>query len=398
MRIAEEAPGRLVLYESPWGVRAAGVLLAALGASVLLMVVAGGPGGGPAGGNEWVAYVVGGAFVAGGVAAVLTAADYRLEFDAPAATVQMIRRGALGITRAGYPFASIRDIGLEVSAMGRGSRPSGLYRSVFVLRDGTRVPWTGAATGDVGSQARCVARARTFGGWDHRASDRSSASPPAVATVPALAATNPALTLMIPPTTTRPTPLTAMPATSYPGEPPRFGRPPRMQNARLVGVVLGAFALVGVVMMAVEAERLIRWRPVPAVVQASAVQAVRGNKGSTSFRPVVTYAYAVRGQRYTSTQVNVLAVSKSYGWAQSMSTRFVPGAPTTAYVSPDDPANAYLVHEISLLPLCITLIPALFGGVFLLTTRWNDRQSELARGVNVPILAAPGAPGDVLPS
>jgi Protein of unknown function (DUF3592) len=394
MRIAEEAPGRLVLHESPWGVRAAGVLLAALGASVLLMVVAGGHGGGPADGNVWVAYVVGGVFVAGGVAAALTAADYRLEFDAAAATVHMIRRGALGITRAEYPFASIRDIGLEVSAMGRGSRLSGLYRSVFVLRDGTRVPWTGAATGDLGSQARCVARARTFGGWDHRASDRSPASPPAVAAVPALAATNP----MIPPTTTRPTPLTAMPATSYPGEPPRFGRPPRMQNARLVGVVLGAFALVGVVMMAVEAERLIRWRPVPAVVQASAVQAVRGNKGSTSFRPVVTYAYAVRGQRYTSTQVNVLAVSNSYGWAQSMSTRFVPGAPTTAYVSPDDPANAYLVHEISLLPLCITLIPAVFGGVFLLTTRWNDRQSELAWGVNVPILAAPGAPGDVLPS
>ena len=48
MRIAEEAPGRLVLHESPWGVRAAGVLLAALGAGVLLMVVAGGHGGGPA--------------------------------------------------------------------------------------------------------------------------------------------------------------------------------------------------------------------------------------------------------------------------------------------------------------------------------------------------------------
>ena len=68
----------------------------------------------------WVAYVVGGAFVAGGVAAAMTAADYRLEFDAAAATVQMIRRGALGTTRTAYPFASIRDIGLEVSAMGRG--------------------------------------------------------------------------------------------------------------------------------------------------------------------------------------------------------------------------------------------------------------------------------------
>jgi hypothetical protein len=251
---------------------------------------------------------------------------------------------------------------------------------VFVLRDSTRVPWTSAATGDFGSQARCVAAARAFGGWDRTTSDRGGANPPG-ATV-----------------SSRPTPLTAMPATSFPGEPPRFSVQPRMQNAKLVGVVLGAFALAGVVMMAVEAERLIRWRPVPALVQASAVEAVRGNKGSTSFRPIVTYEYAVNGQRYASTQVNVLAVSRSYGWAQSMSTRFVPGARTTAYVNPDDPARAYLVHEISLLPLCITLIPAVFGGVFLVATRWSDRQAELARGVNVPILAAAGAVGDALPS
>jgi hypothetical protein len=137
---------------------------------------------------------------------------------------------------------------------------------------------------------------------------------------------------------------------------------------------------------------------VPAVVQASAVEAVRGSKGSTSFRPFVTYQYSVNGRRYASTQVNVLSVSRSYGWAQSMSTRFVPGAPTTAYVNPDDPASAYLVHEISLLPLCITLIPAVFGGVFLVASRWSDRQADLALGVNVPILAAASAPGDTLRS
>jgi hypothetical protein len=376
MRTAEKAPGHLVLHESPWGVRAAGALLAALGAGLLLMVAADSRGEG----SVWVAYVVGGAFLIAGVAAALTAADCRLEFDSVAATVRMIRRGMLGTTHAVYPFAAIRDIGLEVSAMGRGSRSSGLYRSVFVLRDGTRVPWTSAATGDFGSQARCVAAARAFGGWDRTTSDRGGTQPSGVTM------------------SSRPTPLTAMPATSFPGEPPRFSVQPRMQNAKLVGVVLGAFALAGVVMMAVEAERLIRWRPVPAVVQASAVEAVRGNRGSTSFRPIVTYEYAVNGRRYASTQVNVLAVSRSYGWAQSMSTRFVPGAPTTAYVNPDDPAKAYLVHEISLLPLCITLIPALFGGVFLVASRWSDRQAELARGVNVPILAAASAPGDALPS
>jgi hypothetical protein len=46
----------------------------------------------------------------------------------------------------------------------------------------------------------------------------------------------------------------------------------------------------------------------------------------------------------------------------------------------------------------MTLIPAVFGGVFLGATRWSDRQAELARGVNVPILAAAIASGDALPS
>ena len=319
-----------------------------------------------------MAYVVGGAFLIAGVAAVLTAADCHPEFDTAAATVQMLRRGLLGTTSASYPFASIRDIGLEVSGTGRGSRPAGLYRSVFVMRDGTRVPWTSAATGDFGSQARCVAAARAFGGWDRTVSEHGA---PSVGG-------------------SRPTPLTAVPATSFPGEPPRYGAPPRMQNVKLVGFVLGAFSLVGVVMMIVEAERLILWRPVPAVVQASSVEAVRSNKGSTSFRPIVTYQYTVHGRRYASTQVSVLPVARSYGWAESMSTRFVPGARTTAYVNPQDPASAYLVHDVSLLPLCITLIPAVFGGVFMLATRWSDRQADLARGINVPILAVATVPGD----
>jgi hypothetical protein len=371
MRTVDQRPGRLVLHESPWGVRAFGTLLAALGAGILLLISADSHGEG----SVWVAYVVGGAFLIAGVAAVLAAADCRLEFDASGSTVQILRRGPLGTTSALYPFASIRDIGLEVSDTGRGSRSTGLYRSVFVLRDGTRVPWTSAATGDFGSQARCVATVRAFGGWDRTVSEHGAASVPGVGGP-------------------RPTPLTAMPATSFPGEPPRYGAPPRMQNARLVGFVLGAFSLVGVVMMIVEAERLIVWRPVPAVVQASSVEAVRGNKGSPSFRPIVTYQYAVNGHRYAGTQVSVLSVARSYGWAESMSTRFVPGARTTAYVNPHDPASAYLVHEVSLLPLCITLIPALFGGVFMLATRWSDRQADLARGINVPILAVASLPGD----
>jgi hypothetical protein len=372
MRTIEQAADRLIMRESPWGVRAIGALLAVLGLGVLGLVSTGGR---SAEHGVWVAFVVGGAFAVVGAAAALSATDCRLIFDGPAMLVRIVRRGIFGTTTAIYPYSAIRDIALEVSITGRGARSSGFYRSVFVLRDGTRVPWTSAATGDFGSQACCVATARSFGGWDTVGSDTSG---------------DRATSTNGPP---RATPLPAIPATSFPGDPPRVGKPTRLQNVRLVGFVLGAFALIGVAMTATEAERLMVWRPVPAIVQTSAVQAVRSDKGGPSYRPVVTYQYAVNGRRYASSAVNVIPVSRSYGWAQSMSTRFVPGATTTAYVNPADPTRSYLVHEISLLPLCITLIPAVFGAVFLYGTRWNDRQVALADGVTVPILTAASGTG-----
>jgi hypothetical protein len=377
MRTVEQAPDRLILRASPWGLRAIGALLAVLGIGVLALVSTGGRG---AEHGAWVAFVVGGAFAVAGTATVLTATDCCLMFDGSAMLVRMVRRGIFGTTTAIYPFAAIRDIALEVSATGRGARSSGFYRSVFVLHDGTRVPWTSAATGDFGSQARCVATARAFGGWGTIGSSTSGDHAAGTSGSP------------------RPTPLPTLPATSFPGDLPRVGKPARMQNVKLVGFVLGAFALIGVAMTATEAERLMVWRPVPAVVETSAVQAVRSDKGGPSYRPVVTYQYAVNGRRYASSAVNVIPVSRSYGWAQSMSTRFVPGATTTAYVNPADPTRSYLVHEISLLPLCITVIPVVFGAIFLYGSRWNDRQAALADGVTVPILtaasgmgAAPGA-------
>jgi len=371
MRTVEQAPDRLIVHDSPWGVRAMGALLAALGGAVLVIASSAGRDPGPGG---WIAYLVGGAFVIVGVATVLTAGDCRLIFDGPGMIVRVVRRGVFGATAVVYPFASIRDIALEVSGTGRGVRAGGFYRSVFVLRDGSRVPWTSAATGDFGSQAQCVATARAFGGWDTTSTGAASAR--------ASSATEPR----------RPTPLAAMPAVSFPGDPPRAASPTRMQNAKLVGVVLGAFVVIGLAMTGTEAEHLMVWRPVAATVATSTVQAVPAGKGATTYRPLVTYQYAVNGRHYASTRVTVLTVSHSYDWAQSMSSRYVPGSTTTAYVNPHDPTRSYLVHEISLLPLCITLIPALFGAIFLYGTRWQDRQAALAARVNVPILLSSGSP------
>ena len=377
MRTIEQAPDRLIVHDSPWGVHAIGALLAVIGTVVLVALSTGGRG---ADHGAWVGFVVGGTFAVAGTLVALAATDCRLIFDGPGMTVRMVRRGVFGASTAIYPFSSIRDIALEVGDLGRGAGSSGSCRSVFVLRDGTRVPWTFAATGDFGSQAHSVAVIRSFGGWDIAAPD------------PAGRAGDPTGG------SRRPTPLSAMAATSFPGDPPRVGALTRIQNATLVGVVLGIFGLIGVGMTVMEVERLLEWRPVPAVVQSSTVQEVHAGEGNPTYRPVVTYQYAVHGREYASSDVNVITVSRSYHWAQSVSTRFAPGAKTTAYVNPRDPTRSYLVHEISLVPLWIILMPALFGTIFLYGTRWTEHQATLAAGVTVPILASPASAASARPA
>jgi hypothetical protein len=137
-----------------------------------------------------------------------------------------------------------------------------------------------------------------------------------------------------------------------------------------------------------QVERLLLWRPVPATVQATTIDAVHGNKGGTSYRPVVTYTYVVGGRAYTSTSVTVIGVSRSRSWAVGIVSRYPVGSRTTAYIDPSEPAHAYLVHEASLLPLLFVAIPFVFGAIVVLSARWSRRQAELAAAVPVPVVAS----------
>ena len=369
MRIVEQTPDRLILHESPWGLRALGALFALLGAGTILLVATGGR---STQHNSWVAFVVGGAFGLVGVVAAVTASDCRVVFDRAAKSVQATRRGLLGVTTTEYPFSSIRDIALEMPApMARGST-NGMYRIVFVLRDGTRVPWTSTSTGDIGTQAQCVAAARAMGGWDAPVVRSISRTP--VPTPVGLGTTERRLT-----------PLATMPVAGS-GVAPRSNSG-SMQNIKLVGCFLGVFAVIGVAMLAVEVDHFLTWRPVSAVVLNSTVTAVHGSKGGVSYRPVVTYRYAVGGRSYESSNVHVLTVSMGYDWAMGVSAHYVPGAATTAYVDPGDPQHAFLVHRISIVPLIIILVPIVFGGILRYISDWNTRQTTLAAAVQVPVLS-----------
>jgi hypothetical protein len=356
MRIVEQTPERLVIHDSPWGVRGMGIIFAIAGFGIVALVFGGGH---SSEHNAWVAYVVGGGFGLTGLALLVTAADRLVVFEAATKVASLTQRGLFGTRKTEFPYAAIRDIALEMQAGASGSNQTGpSYRIVFVLKDGTRSPWTSLLTSSVGKQAECVAAARAFGGWD----------------APAAATATPASGVA------RRTPvyLNGVLSTATPTS--------GVKNVALMAAFMGIFCLIGAVLMVLQVERLASWRPVQATVLSTRIDAVRGSKGGVSYRPVVTYTYNIAGRSYSSNSVSVISVSQSYAWASSIIARYTPGSQVTAYVNPRNPRGAFLVHELSLLPLIIMFIPMLVGAMIYFSSRWSIRQAAAA--ANVPVLPA----------
>jgi hypothetical protein len=159
-----------------------------------------------------------------------------------------------------------------------------------------------------------------------------------------------------------------------------------MANLGCVIAFLGLFVAGGASGMVVELVRLVTWRAVPAVVVSSSVGAVRGSKGGTSYRPLVTYTYRVESTNYTSSTATVIAESRSWTWATGIAGRYRPGSPTTAYVDPRNPAKAYLVHEFSAFPLAFVIVPLVFAAIVSMSVSWQRRQLALAATVSVPVI------------
>jgi hypothetical protein len=376
MQIIAQSNDRLVMRDSPWGLRGMGALFGSLGIGLLVLMVRGGHGHEH---NAWVGFVVSSMFAVVGVVMVFTSADRQVAFDRATRTAVLSRHG--GVLRpfaTEVPFGSIRDIALESSMMPSASRGSAsiTYRIVFVLRDGSRLPWTTVLTGDVGRQSRCVAAARAFGGWDAAAAKSGAATTEVARPTPSpgMSAVSGAPSRLTP----APTPFLAQAA-----------RPATTQNLGCVGAFLGLFMLVGLGIMANQVDRYLVWRPVPATVLSSQVGTVKGSKGGTSYKPIVTYTYRMNGQAYTAFTATIINESSSSSWARKIVSRYPAGTQTTAYVDPKDFSHAFLVHELSYLPLLFVLIPLLFGTIVVLSMRWNSRQAALAAALPVPVLNAP---------
>jgi hypothetical protein len=139
-------------------------------------------------------------------------------------------------------------------------------------------------------------------------------------------------------------------------------------GAWLVGAI---FALAGLVVLSIgwwevglQQYRLMTYLPVSARVIESHVDTFVSydkNGSHTSYKPVVTYFYTINSRTYQSKHVTVIAgMAASSKWARNIRNRYLPGTQTTAWYSPRDPSQSFLLHEADFGVYIVALAPILF--------------------------------------
>lgn len=346
MKVVLQTPNQLVVHEGVLKTVVLGTILLAAGGGIITLRLSN-PTGWSGNAGPWLIYLVGGVFALVGIACLVLSADRRFVFDRSAGTVRVTVQRLAHRTTDEYQLGDLKDVALERS-VGGARQSSPFFRIVFLTKAGGRVPWTPYSTMDEGALAACASAVRTFCGW-------SGAEPGA----------GPGAS-----------PLAAAPITG------NVSGHPVATNWGCVGWFLAIFVAVGLGLFASEVYRVAMWQPVSARVLSTDIKAVRGDKG-TSYTPVVRYLYSVNGAQYESKQVLPLTISASYGWATRLRDRFRPGQVVTAYVNPNHPASAFLVRNVSLLPLVFVAIPLLIVGVLAWIASVQRRQ--LASTVRYPV-------------
>lgn len=345
MKVVQQTPTQLVVHEGALKTVVLGAIFVAVGGGLIMLRLAE-PSGWSGNAGPWLIYVMGTVFMLAGISTLVYSADRRYIFDRSASTMRMIVQRLAHRTSDEYPLSDLKDVALERSAGGpRQSNP--FFRIVFLMKSGSRVPWTPYSTTDESRLAACASAVRSFCGW----ASMQTATPPSA-----------------------PAPVTG-----------RVSGHPVATNWGCVGGFLAVFVAVGLGLFGSEVFRVETWLPVSARVLRTDIKAVRGDKG-TSYTPVVRYLYSVNGTQYESSQVLPLTISASYGWATRMRDRFHPGEIVTAYVNPSRPASAFLVRQVSLLPLAFVAIPLAMVGALSFFAGVQRRQLAGMERFPVPIV------------
>jgi Protein of unknown function (DUF3592) len=343
MKVVQQTPTQLVVHEGALRTALLGTIFAALGGGLIILRVADSANW-TGNGGAWLVYLVGGMFLAVGIASLVSSADRRIVIDRAAGTARIVVQGLGRRTSDEYALADLTDVALERSSGGQ-RQTSAFYRIVFLTRAGGRVPWTPYSTADEGTLASCASAARACCGW-------VSAPPP-----------------------------------QSPAGGGVSGHPVAT-NWGCAGSFLAVFVAIGLGLFGSEWHRLATWQPVSARVLSTDIKAVRGDKG-TSYAPVVRYQYSVDGTQYISSRVLPLDVSAGLGWAERLRNRFRSGDIVTAYVNPRQPGAAFLVHEASLLPLWFVALPLAVAGLLAWVSAVQRRQLAAVVRYPVPVVEAP---------
>ncbi len=347
MQVVLQTPNQLVVHDSRWSMVLMGAVFSTLGGGVIWLKWTH-PTGWSGNGPLWLVDVIGGVFVVAGVALFVMSADRLYIVDRAAHTVSIVVQRLVHRQTTLLAFKDIDDVALEESAgMNNASntRGSPTFRVVFLMKDGSRVPWTPYSSSARISQETCAAAARTFGGWAGTPEHQ------------------------VQPTTATPA-LISHPAAT---------------NWGCLAAFLSIFVAIGLGMFSLQVYRIVSWTPVTATVVSSDVGVVRGNKGN-SYKPVVVYNYRYQGSPYQASAVTPISISASQSWAREIAGRYRSGDVTKAYVNPANPYNAYLLRQVSLIPLVFVLFPVLFAMLFAWILRTQRAQVALAQQHLVPVV------------
>jgi|GEM_PF-5258839 len=112
--------------------------------------------------------------------------------------------------------------------------------------------------------------------------------------------------------------------------------------------------------------RLIAYHSVPAQIVTSETRSQSAGHGNRVYSAQITYTYEVSGKQYKSQ--NLLPVMDGYStsnrdWVRAVSRKYPEDTTATAYYSPINPADAFLVRDVIFIPYLFALCPSVLFAV-----------------------------------
>src|ERR1019366_9572306 len=144
MQVVLQTQTELVVHDGRWTTVLMGAIFSAMGGGVMWLRWTH-PTGWSGNAGPWLVYLIGTVFVVVGVVIFWFSADRRYIVDRSARTVRIVVQRLVHQQTTFLAFKDIDDVALEQSAgmnTNSNSARTPTWRVVFLMKDGSRVPWT----------------------------------------------------------------------------------------------------------------------------------------------------------------------------------------------------------------------------------------------------------------